>query len=151
MECYKRWGADATNMNWSETYTALQQKTVDGQENPIPTIYAQKFHEVCNYINLTQHQITICPVIIGNNVLEEMPDEYAQIVRDCFVSGTDTVNQLVLDAEEEQLQLMIDEGVQVHEPADRQAFVDAAAQVVEACEAEGLWTAGLYDSLQAIE
>lgn len=35
--------------------------------------------------------------------------------------------------------------------ADRQAFVDAAAQVVEACEAEGLWTAGLYDSLQAIE
>lgn len=143
--------ANATPMSLSEVYLALQQGIVDGQENPIPTIYAQKFHEVCNYINLTQHQITICPVIIGNNVLEEMPDEYAQIVRDCFVSGTDTVNQLVLDAEEEQLQLMIDEGVQVHEPADRQAFVDAAAQVVEACEAEGLWTAGLYDSLQAIE
>ncbi len=35
MECYKRWGADATNMNWSETYTALQQKTVEGQENPL--------------------------------------------------------------------------------------------------------------------
>ncbi len=34
MECYKRWGADATNMNWSETYTALQQNTVEGQENP---------------------------------------------------------------------------------------------------------------------
>ena len=31
MECYKRWGADATNMNWSETYTALQQKTVEGR------------------------------------------------------------------------------------------------------------------------
>ena len=58
---------------------------------------------------------------------------------------------IALSPEQEQLQLMIDEGVQVHEPADRQAFVDAAAQVVEACEAEGLWTAGLYDSLQAIE
>ena len=34
MECYKRWGADATNMNWSETYTALQQNTVEGQEKP---------------------------------------------------------------------------------------------------------------------
>ena len=56
-------------MSLSEVYLALQQGVVDGQENPIPTIYAQKFHEVCNYINLTQHQITICPVIIGNNVL----------------------------------------------------------------------------------
>ena len=40
MECYKRWGADATNMNWSETYTALQQNTVEGQENPFPAIDA---------------------------------------------------------------------------------------------------------------
>ena len=34
MECYKRWGADATNMNWSETYTALQQNTVRGSGEP---------------------------------------------------------------------------------------------------------------------
>ena len=40
MECYKRWGADATNMNWSETYTALQQNTVEGEENPLPAIDA---------------------------------------------------------------------------------------------------------------
>ena len=46
MECYKRWGADATNMNWSETYTALQQKTVDGQENPLPAIDAASVQEV---------------------------------------------------------------------------------------------------------
>ncbi len=43
MECYKRWGADATNMNWSETYTALQQNTVEGQENPLPAIDAQAY------------------------------------------------------------------------------------------------------------
>ena len=65
-----------------------------------------------------------------------MPDEYANCVRDCFVSEQIPSINWVLDAEDEQLQLMIDEGVQVHEPADRQAFVDAAAQVVEACEAE---------------
>ena len=40
MKCYELWGADATNMNWSETYTALQQGTVDGQENPLPAIDA---------------------------------------------------------------------------------------------------------------
>ena len=46
MECYKRWGADATNMNWSETYTALQQNTVEGQENPLPAIDAASVQEV---------------------------------------------------------------------------------------------------------
>ncbi|MFQ8840046.1 MAG: hypothetical protein ACLR8P_02855 [Clostridium fessum] len=44
-----RWGADATNMNWSETYTALQQKTVDGQENPLPAIDAASVQEVQPY------------------------------------------------------------------------------------------------------
>ena len=100
---------------------------------------------------MTQHQITICPVIIGNTVLDKLPAEYAAVVEECFKEGTDTVNQLVLDAEEEQLQLMIKEGVQVHEPADRQAFVDAAAEVVKACESGGQWSEGLYGKLQAVE
>ena len=46
MKCYELWGADATNMNWSETYTALQQGTVDGQENPLPAIDAASVQEV---------------------------------------------------------------------------------------------------------
>lgn len=143
--------ANPTPMSLSEVYLALQQGVVDGQENPIPTIYAQKFYEVCDYINLTRHQITICPVIIGNAVLDKLPEKYATVVEECFKTGTETVNQLVLDAEEEQLQLMVEEGVQVHEPADRQAFVDAAAEVVEACEREGQWSEGLYEKLQAVE
>ena len=49
MECYKRWGADATNLNWSETYTALQQNTVEGQENPLPAIDAASVQEVQPY------------------------------------------------------------------------------------------------------
>ena len=52
MECYKRWGADATNLNWSETYTALQQNTVEGQENPIPAIDAASVQEVQPYCSM---------------------------------------------------------------------------------------------------
>ena len=52
MECYKRWGADATNMNWSETYTALQQNTVEGQENPLPAIDAASVQEVQPYCSM---------------------------------------------------------------------------------------------------
>ena len=52
MECYKRWGADATNLNWSETYTALQQNTVEGQENPLPAIDAGSVQEVQPYCSM---------------------------------------------------------------------------------------------------
>ena len=52
MECYKRWGADATNLNWSETYTALQQNTVEGQKNPLPAIDAASVQEVQPYCSM---------------------------------------------------------------------------------------------------
>ena len=52
MECYKRWGADATNLNWSETYTALQQNTVEGEENPLPAIDAASVQEVQPYCSM---------------------------------------------------------------------------------------------------
>ncbi len=60
MECYKRWGADATNLNWSETYTALQQNTVDGQENPLPAIDAASVQEVQPYCSLWNAIMTVC-------------------------------------------------------------------------------------------
>ena len=42
-------------MPFSEVFTAMQQKTIDGQENPIPTIYLQKFYEVQGFTTLTGH------------------------------------------------------------------------------------------------
>ena len=57
MKCYELWGADATNMNWSETYTALQQGTVDGQENPLPAIDAASVQEVQKYVSSVERKL----------------------------------------------------------------------------------------------
>ena len=46
IESYKAWGANPTPMAWPETFTALQQKVVDGQDNPYIVDYTMKFHEV---------------------------------------------------------------------------------------------------------
>ncbi len=48
-------GANATPMAWGEVFTALQQKTIDAQENPMPVIYTQKLFEVQKYLSLTEH------------------------------------------------------------------------------------------------
>jgi tripartite ATP-independent transporter DctP family solute receptor len=47
---YKSWGVNPTPMAWDETFTALQQKVVDGQDNPYITNYVMKFYEVQKYI-----------------------------------------------------------------------------------------------------
>lgn len=51
-EVYKEWGCDASVMNWSETYTALQQGTVDGEENPETAIASASVQDVQDYISL---------------------------------------------------------------------------------------------------
>ena len=52
---WKALGADATPMAWGEAYTALQQGTVDGQENSILDSQSNSFQEVCPYWILTNH------------------------------------------------------------------------------------------------
>ena len=57
-------GANPTVMSLGEVYIALQQGTVDAQENPIPTIHAQKFYEVAKNISLTNHIYAPIPLCI---------------------------------------------------------------------------------------
>lgn len=58
-------GANATPIAFAEVYLALQNKTVDGQENPLPTIQAKKFYEVQSHVNLTGHIYESLTTVIG--------------------------------------------------------------------------------------
>ena len=60
-------GASPTPIAFPEVYTALQLGTVDGQENPIPVIYANKFYEVCNYLAFTNHLPGFMMIVINND------------------------------------------------------------------------------------
>ena len=80
MECYKRWGADATNMNWSETYTALQQKTVDGQENPLPAIDAASVQEVQPYTSLWNANYDCLFFCINQELYDSLTPEQQKVV-----------------------------------------------------------------------
>ena len=83
MECYKRWGADATNMNWSETYTALQQKTVDGQENPLPAIDAASVQEVQPYCSMWDAIYDCLFFCINQDLYDTLTPEQQAVVDEC--------------------------------------------------------------------
>ena len=83
MECYKRWGADATNMNWSETYTALQQNTVEGEENPLPAIDAASVQEVQPYCSLWDAIYDCLFFCINQDVYDALTPEQQAVVDEC--------------------------------------------------------------------
>jgi tripartite ATP-independent transporter DctP family solute receptor len=66
-------GANPTPMPFSEVFTALQQHVIDGQENPIPTLYDGKFYEVQKYITLTGHIYSPYVFLFSKKVFDKMP------------------------------------------------------------------------------
>lgn len=88
MDCYKMWGADATNMNWSETYTALRQKTVEGQENPLPAIDAASVQEVQPYCSLWGANYDCLFFCINQEIYDSLTPEQQEVIDECGALAT---------------------------------------------------------------
>jgi TRAP-type transport system periplasmic protein len=73
-------GAKPTPMTFSEVFTALQQGTVEAQENPLALIYSAGFFEVQRYLNLTGHVTGWTYVVIGENMFRSLPADLQEMV-----------------------------------------------------------------------
>jgi tripartite ATP-independent transporter DctP family solute receptor len=73
VEMIRAMGAAPTPIPFGEVYTALQQKTVDGQENPIPTIYSRKFYEVQGHLSMTRHMLQNNTMVIKASLAKLTP------------------------------------------------------------------------------
>lgn len=72
MEAFKAMGSLPTPMNMNEVFTALQTGTVDGQENPIPVILANKLYTVQKYLSLTSHVYSPALLIINKGLWDKL-------------------------------------------------------------------------------
>ena len=71
IDTYKSWGNNPTPMAWSETFTALQQGVVDGQDTPYTTIYAMKFGEVQKYISDLHYLFLLEPLVVSEALFQD--------------------------------------------------------------------------------
>jgi tripartite ATP-independent transporter DctP family solute receptor len=141
-------GANPTPIAFAEVYLALQQGTVDAQENPLPTIQAKKFYEVQSDINLTAHITDALLTIVGGPAWDSM-DEADQtalvtVLQDAAVCATDQIIQ----NEKDLVQWFRDEGVNVNE-VDRGPFIEVTKSAHNGDMAT--WDQETYDRLQAIQ
>ena len=138
MKCYELWGADATNMNWSETYTALQQGTVDAQENPYAMIDDGKFYEVQKYVSETGHVFSYEILIANKKFMDKLPADLRKVVVDAAHKAIMT-QRASLEKEEAAFKAKVTKaGLTANEltPEQKKPFVEATKKVYAQFENE---------------
>jgi TRAP-type C4-dicarboxylate transport system substrate-binding protein len=134
-------------MALAEVYLSLQTGVCDGQENPLPTIAAQKFYEVQRFLNLTGHIITPQICMMNAEKYNRLPDADKAIVNDSFAAGGQVNDQKFRDMEGTLVADFRQRGMTIVE-SDRPAFQEAMAPVYP--RFEETWGRGVADQLRAI-
>jgi TRAP-type C4-dicarboxylate transport system substrate-binding protein len=115
-------------MAWSEVYTALQQKTIDGQENPVAIIYHQKIYEVQKYLALTGHFYSPTPVLMSLKAFNALPKNIQTMMIETALECATYERNLLRDSEAKQLAEIKAKGVLITTPP-KKPFQEAAASV----------------------
>jgi len=141
-------GANPTPIAFAELYTALQNGTVDGQDNPLVTSKLMKFHEVTSQFLLTGHVIGYDVMAITSKVWDAMkPDEQAKF-RAAAEKAIDDVTAKTNAEEKDAIEFFKKDGKKVYEP-DVAAF-RAAAQKKYAEKYGGDWPKGALEKINAL-
>jgi TRAP-type transport system periplasmic protein len=123
VEMIRAFGAAPTPIPFGEVYTALQQKTVDGQENPIPTIYARKFYEVQSVLTMSRHMLQNNTIMINRASLERLSPEHQKVLMEEAAAISARNSELQQGREQSLLKEIRKSGrIKVIDDPDRAAF-----------------------------
>ena len=129
----KALGANPTPLAFPEVYAALEQKAIDGQENPLTVIAANKFFEVQKYATLTNHQYNPQSVLISKKFWDTLSADEKKIVADAAVESTAYQRQQARAQAGTALDAVKKGGMQVNElaPAELAKFREKMKPVVD--------------------
>ena len=125
MDGYRTFGILPTPMAFPELFGALQQGTVDGQENPIPVILASKFSQVQNHLSLTGHVYSPALLLLSPKVWGKLSDADKKVFLEATKKATIAQRKRVNDDENTGIAQLEKEGMKVIKTVDGQAFRDA--------------------------
>ena len=131
IEGFKALGAAPTPMAFSEVYMALQQKVVDGQENPLSVIVSAKFNEVQKYMSLTNHQLFIQVLSISEKTWKKLSPEHQKILMEAAKEAQAYEREIAAKEETELVKTLKDKGMEINEVKDVNPFAEAAKPLRE--------------------
>jgi C4-dicarboxylate-binding protein DctP len=126
-------GASATPIAFNELYTALQQGTVDGQENGAALTYSMGFYEQLKYMTMLPHVYDPYIVVMSNKAWDSLPPDLQELLQEYIDKFCDLERQYNANDDKDYLQKMEDAGLQVYTPTDAEAqqFIDKTSTVVD--------------------
>jgi tripartite ATP-independent transporter DctP family solute receptor len=133
IDLFNTLGANATPMPFPELYSALEQKTVDGQENPVTVIASSKFYEVQKYLSLTRHTYNPQAFVVSKKIWDQMSADEHKLISEAAQEAKVYQRKVSRDQESAALESLKKGGMQVNEvPAAEMARLrDKVKPVVE--------------------
>jgi tripartite ATP-independent transporter DctP family solute receptor len=134
LDTFKTLGSNAVPMAFSEVYSALETKTVDGQENPFANIENMKFYEVQKYLSLTKHAYSPIAVLMSKKTWDGLSPAEQKVMKECAAKGRDEERRVNRANADKSLANLKAQGMQVNDvsPAEMQRIRDKAKVVYEA-------------------
>lgn len=111
---YTAMGCNPTPMAFSELYTGLQQKTVDGQDNGVVLTYTSKLFEVQKYYTFTRHLYAANGMVFSEAFWQSLPEDLQNVVRDGSIYAMENQRRLNTEMEESLLVEMQEAGLEVN-------------------------------------
>jgi TRAP-type transport system periplasmic protein len=138
LETFKAFKANPVPMNFGELYTALETKTVDGQENPYSVILSNKFYEVQKFVSSTNHTFTQNIVLVSKKFWDKLSPTEQKMLRDTFAETRDYQKEQTRIASDKALDELKAKGMQFNEVAATELarMRGAVKQVAERFSAE---------------
>jgi tripartite ATP-independent transporter DctP family solute receptor len=128
IQAYKALGIITTPMAFPEVFTALQQGTVDGQENPLPVITSAKFDQVQKYLSLTGHVYSPCILVMNKAAFDKLSAADKQAFAEAAKVATKANRARVDEDDAKGVAELRAKGMQVVENVDKAKFVAVLAK-----------------------
>lgn len=127
---FRAWGGEPAPMAWDETFNALQQKVVDGQENPYPVFASNKFEEVQKYITEIHYKMWIGPIVVNAAWLERQPADVRKAILEGGRIATENNRRMIAAMEAELVTAIKAGGVEIlPKPDDESVWQEKAMSV----------------------
>lgn len=130
VDTFRALGANAVPMAWGDCLTALQQGTIDGQENPINVIYAFKIYETQKYLAMTRHTYAPAVIMMGLNLWKQFSPADQKLLVQCAQEAAEYERAWDASQEAKQLEFIKKHGMVVTYP-DIKAFRAAVKPVYD--------------------
>ncbi len=131
IDTFKALGVNAVPMAWTEALTALQQKTIDGQENPVNVAFAFKLQETQKYFSMTKHTYSPATIVMSKNFFDSFDKPSQDILLAAAKESAKHVRKWGADQMTEQLKAVQAGGMEIITDVDTKAFQEAVKPVYD--------------------